>query len=134
MVSTSLHRLWISGKGLSHPLADALKAHAKLLPSGGRRKQVFITTLDKSGDAIRVLVEDLEYALVAGIETGFDARSQERRLCYKAAALSTNFCTAYHALQEIAHVQRGESILIHSATGGTDRAAIQIYRYLHSRF
>ena len=43
-----------------------------------------------------------------------------------AAAIPTTFTTAYHALHEIARIQRGESILIHSAAGGTGQSAVQI--------
>ena len=48
----------------------------------------------------------------------------------EAASLPITFCTAYHALLEVAHPQAGESILIHSAAGGTGQAAIQIANYV----
>ena len=43
-----------------------------------------------------------------------------------AAALPVIFCTAYYALLHVARIQPGESILIHSAAGGTGQAAIQL--------
>jgi NADPH:quinone reductase-like Zn-dependent oxidoreductase len=43
-----------------------------------------------------------------------------------AAAVPTSFGTAYHSLHEIARMRKGETILIHSATGGTGQSAIQI--------
>ncbi|KAA8651304.1 Type I Polyketide synthases (Type I PKS) [Aspergillus tanneri] len=43
-----------------------------------------------------------------------------------AAALPVVFTTAFYALVHVAHIQKGESILIHSAAGGTGQAAIQV--------
>lgn len=40
------------------------------------------------------------------------------------------FSTAYYALSEVARVQAGETVLIHSAAGGLGLAAIQIARWL----
>ncbi|KAL4864241.1 hypothetical protein BDV12DRAFT_205831 [Aspergillus spectabilis] len=48
----------------------------------------------------------------------------------EAAALPVVFLTAFYALVYIANIQPGESILIHSAAGGTGQAAIQIARML----
>lgn len=47
----------------------------------------------------------------------------------EAAALAANFTTAWHALHEVARLQSGESILIHSGAGGTGQAAIQVAQY-----
>ncbi|KAE8353277.1 hypothetical protein BDV28DRAFT_110952 [Aspergillus coremiiformis] len=44
----------------------------------------------------------------------------------EAATIPVAFTTALYALVHVAHIQRGESILIHSAAGGTGQAAIQI--------
>ncbi|CBF75165.1 uncharacterized protein ANIA_03887 [Aspergillus nidulans FGSC A4] len=44
----------------------------------------------------------------------------------EAAALPVVFSTVYYALTHIANIQLGETKLIHSATGGTGQAAIQI--------
>lgn len=48
----------------------------------------------------------------------------------EAASIPIVFGTAYHALQGLARLQRGERVLIHSATGGVGLAAIQIARWL----
>lgn len=47
-----------------------------------------------------------------------------------AAAIPTTFTTAYHSLLEIARLRAGESILIHSAAGGTGQSAIQIAKHI----
>ena len=46
------------------------------------------------------------------------------------ATLPIVYSTAYHALFDIARLQAGESVLIHSAAGGTGQAAIQLARLL----
>ena len=45
-----------------------------------------------------------------------------------AAALSTAFLTAEHALCTLAKLQAGETILIHSGAGGVGQAAVQVAR------
>ncbi len=47
-----------------------------------------------------------------------------------AAAIPVTFTTAYHALHEIARMHEGESVLIHSAAGGTGQSAVQIAQYI----
>jgi epothilone polyketide synthase D len=42
------------------------------------------------------------------------------------AAIPTVYLTAWLALYDVAHLQRGERILIHSAAGGTGLAAVQL--------
>lgn len=48
----------------------------------------------------------------------------------EAAGIPTPFCTAYHSLYNVARLQRGESILIHAAAGGTGQAAVQIAQHI----
>ncbi|KAH8730005.1 hypothetical protein GQ44DRAFT_673662 [Phaeosphaeriaceae sp. PMI808] len=43
-----------------------------------------------------------------------------------AAAVPTQFVTAWHSLRNVANLQRGETLLVHSGAGGTGQAAIQI--------
>jgi NADPH:quinone reductase-like Zn-dependent oxidoreductase len=47
-----------------------------------------------------------------------------------AAAVTINHSTSWHSLVEVARVQPGEIVLIHSGAGGTGQAAIQIAQYL----
>ncbi|MEE8332655.1 MAG: type I polyketide synthase [Alphaproteobacteria bacterium] len=47
-----------------------------------------------------------------------------------AATIATVFFTAHYALTRLAHLERGERILIHGAAGGVGLAAIQIARHL----
>ncbi|KAL4740606.1 hypothetical protein BDV11DRAFT_214040 [Aspergillus similis] len=51
----------------------------------------------------------------------------------EAAALPVVFSTAYYALTHVANIQPGETILIHSAAGGTGQAAIQVAKLRNAR-
>jgi polyketide synthase 5 len=42
--------------------------------------------------------------------------------------VTTAYATAYYGLHELAHIKRGDKVLIHSATGGVGQAAIAIAR------
>ncbi|KAB8234976.1 type I polyketide synthase [Aspergillus alliaceus] len=46
-----------------------------------------------------------------------------------AATIPANFITAYMGLKELARIQPGESVLVHSGAGGTGQAAIQIAKH-----
>lgn len=48
----------------------------------------------------------------------------------EAASIATQFCTAWHAVNELARLQSDESILIHTGAGGTGQAAIQVAQYI----
>ena len=43
-----------------------------------------------------------------------------------AAALPMTYTTAHHALVEVGRLQKGETVLIHAAAGGTGQSAIQL--------
>lgn len=48
----------------------------------------------------------------------------------EAATLPTVFLTTHYAMNELARMEKGESILIHAGTGGVGQAAIQIAKHL----
>ena len=55
-------------------------------------------------------------------------------MCYtEASVVPVIFVTAWHALNDVAHLQKGESVLIHAGAGGTGQAAIQIARHLGAK-
>ncbi|THC87882.1 hypothetical protein EYZ11_012672 [Aspergillus tanneri] len=47
-----------------------------------------------------------------------------------AASLPVAYATAIHALRDVGHVDKGQSVLIHSGSGGIGMAAIQVARLL----
>ncbi len=51
----------------------------------------------------------------------------------QAAALPTVFLTSYYALRHLARLEKQESVLIHSATGGVGHAAVQIAKWRGAR-
>jgi amino acid adenylation domain-containing protein/thioester reductase-like protein len=57
-------------------------------------------------------------------------RKPPRMSFEQAATLPTVFLTAHYAINHLAHMQAGESILIHAGTGGVGQAAIQIAKHL----
>ena len=48
----------------------------------------------------------------------------------EAASVPVVFLTAYYALVDLAHLRRGERLLVHAAAGGVGTAAVQIARHL----
>ncbi|KAH8172381.1 KR domain-containing protein [Sarocladium implicatum] len=48
----------------------------------------------------------------------------------EAASLPVVYCTAYHALVNLARLEAAQSILIHSGAGGVGQAAIQVAKWL----
>ncbi|PGH03618.1 hypothetical protein AJ79_07309 [Helicocarpus griseus UAMH5409] len=51
----------------------------------------------------------------------------------QAAALPSNFTTAWHSLVEVGRIREGETILIHAGSGGTGQAAIQIAQHFGAK-
>ena len=50
-----------------------------------------------------------------------------------ASTIPVAFLTAYYSLVHLAHLRKGEVVLVHGAAGGVGLAAIQIARYLGAR-
>ncbi|MFG2052916.1 SDR family NAD(P)-dependent oxidoreductase [Micromonospora sp. NPDC048930] len=50
----------------------------------------------------------------------------------QAATAPIAYLTAYYALHDLAHLQPGEHLLIHAATGGVGHAAIHVARHLNA--
>ncbi|KAF2462582.1 uncharacterized protein BDR25DRAFT_363876 [Lindgomyces ingoldianus] len=57
-------------------------------------------------------------------------RIPDRMSFTEAAAIPTAYCTTYYALVHVARLQPGETILIHSAAGGTGQAAVQLAQWI----
>jgi polyketide synthase 7 len=47
----------------------------------------------------------------------------------QAASITAAFLTAYYAMAHLAHVNAGERVLVHAATGGFGMAAVQLAKY-----
>jgi len=88
----------------------------------------FVTAL-QPGDEVAGMAP---YAFRAYATT--DARMLFRKPAHlsfaQAASIPTIFLTAHYAINHLARMQPGESILIHAGTGGVGQAAIQIAKHL----
>ena len=60
------------------------------------------------------------------VDVGRAARAPCHLSLEQAATIPTAFLTALYALQTLGQMQRGERVLIHSATGGVGMAAVQL--------
>ncbi len=64
---------------------------------------------------------------------GGNVRRIPRGLSFEqAATLPVAFMTAWHSLQNVARVRKGDCLLIHAGAGGVGMAAIQIAQYLEA--
>ncbi|TVY91260.1 Highly reducing polyketide synthase [Lachnellula willkommii] len=83
----------------------------------------------KPGDRVALCATDT-YRSFARSSIGCAAKIPDGMTFNEAAAIPTAFCTAYYCLVESARLEKGESILIHAASGGTGQAAVQIALHL----
>ena len=79
----------------------------------------------KVGDEVMALAPHSMGSFVT-TERSLVVRKPKRISFETAATLPVAFLTAQHSLHALAHLQRGERILIHAATGGVGLAAVQL--------
>ncbi|KAK1996712.1 beta-ketoacyl synthase domain-containing protein [Colletotrichum falcatum] len=60
------------------------------------------------------------------VDANLSCRLPEEMPYSVGASVPVVFCTAYHCIVDVARLRRGESILIHAASGGVGQAAIQL--------
>ncbi|KAK1689375.1 beta-ketoacyl synthase domain-containing protein [Colletotrichum godetiae] len=60
------------------------------------------------------------------IDGNFSCHLPENMPYSVGASIPVIFCTAYHCIVEVARLERGDTILIHAASGGVGQAAIQL--------
>lgn len=60
------------------------------------------------------------------IDGNFSCHLPESMTYSVGASIPVIFCTAYHCIVEVARLERGDTILIHAASGGVGQAAIQL--------
>ncbi|KAI3317739.1 ketoacyl-synt-domain-containing protein [Xylariaceae sp. AK1471] len=79
----------------------------------------------KIGDRV-CLVSPTAFSTFTRARAEHVARVPDQISLEHAAGVPAQFVTAWHAIHNTARAQKGESILIHSAAGGTGQAALQI--------
>ncbi|WP_329182758.1 type I polyketide synthase [Actinacidiphila glaucinigra] len=98
-------------------------------------------TVTETGTAVTgVAVGDEVIAFAEGALSGevitracLTAPKPVRVTAAQAATLPAAYLTAYHCLSDLAGLQPGQKVLIHSATGGTGQAALNIARWKGAR-
>lgn len=79
----------------------------------------------KLGDRVLACTSDT-YRTFAKADYNLVAQMPDNMTFTQGASLPTAFLTACYSLREAARLQKGESILIHAASGGTGQAAVQV--------
>lgn len=112
-VLTALGRFDVAAVGLGHECAGEIVAV-------GSEVHEFAV-----GDAVMAFTPGslADYVLA---DAAFVAHKPSAVSFAQAATFSGGFLTAHHALIELAGLRRGESVLIHAATGGVGLAALQL--------
>lgn len=83
----------------------------------------------KAGDEVMALAEG-SFAHYVTTDYRLVARKPANLTLEQAATIPITFLTAWYGLKNLAAVQPGEKVLIHSAAGGVGMAAIQLVHYL----
>ncbi|MCX6143950.1 MAG: zinc-binding dehydrogenase [Ignavibacteriales bacterium] len=84
----------------------------------------------KKGDRVFGFSKHNAYAEFVAVPREFILRMPRTMSFEDAAAFGVASLTAYHGLVTLAHLMRGERLLIHAAAGGVGTAALQIARHL----
>ncbi len=83
----------------------------------------------KPGQAVVLSMRYGGFAEAVNVPVDND-RAMPKAMNYaQAASYQTAYLTAYVALKERGHLQRGETLLVHGATGGVGMAAVELGKY-----
>ncbi len=82
------------------------------------------------GDRVAALAPSGCYRTYLRVDHRFAAKLPDKMPFTTAAAMLINHLTAWSTLNGIARLEPGETVLIHSAAGGTGQAAVQVARHL----
>ncbi len=82
----------------------------------------------KPGDRVMSFCRFGGYAEKVLIPASFAMRMPDDMTFAEGAAFPVQYLTAYHGLFHLAHVQKGESVLVHAAAGGVGIACLQLLR------
>lgn len=85
-----------------------------------------ITSRLKPGDRVMAFCPFGGYAQKVVLKEGYAFSVPEDMGFPEAAALPVQYLTAYHGLFHLAHLRRGETVLVHAAAGGVGLATLQL--------
>ncbi|MCI4674265.1 sulfolipid-1 biosynthesis phthioceranic/hydroxyphthioceranic acid synthase [Candidatus Mycolicibacterium alkanivorans] len=121
--------------------ADVLLAFGKSFTVDGQRQGLGVdfagvvtavgagVTDFKVGDRVGALADTAAWSTFVTCDARLAAPLPESLTTEEAAAVSTAYATAWYSLHQLARIQPGDRVLIHSATGGVGQAAIAIARH-----
>jgi acyl transferase domain-containing protein/acyl carrier protein len=81
------------------------------------------------GDRVGAIADAVAWGTFVTCDARLAAKLPENVSAEQAAAVSTAYATAWYSLHDLARIQSGDRVLIHSATGGVGQAAIAIARH-----
>ena len=81
------------------------------------------------GDRVGAIADAVAWGTFVTCDARLAATLPDNVSAEQAAAVSTAYATAWYSLHDLARVQPGDRVLIHSATGGVGQAAIAIARH-----
>jgi synaptic vesicle membrane protein VAT-1 len=83
----------------------------------------------KKGDRVFGFSKQNAYAEFVAVPQTYIEKIPRKMSFEEAAAFMVTYLTAYHALVTLAHVKKGERLLLHAAAGGVGTAALQLARH-----
>lgn len=84
----------------------------------------------KKRDRVFAFTKLKGYAEYVSVPAAFVSPMPKKMSFEEGAAFLVTYLTAYHALVTLAHIQKGERLLLHAAAGGVGTAALQMARQL----
>lgn len=121
--------------------ADVLLAFGKYFAADGERNGLGVdftgvvtavgagVTDHKVGDRVGVIADAAGWSTFVTCDARLAAPIPDSLTSVAAAAVSTAYATAWYSLADLARIEPGDRVLIHSATGGVGQAAIAIARH-----
>lgn len=139
------HEILVKVKATALNRADILQRQGKYPPPKGASQVIGLemsgivekvgaaVTKWKIGDCICGLLAGGGYAEYATIHEDVALEMPNNWSFEAAAAIPEVFLTAYQALFQLAHLQRGEKVLIHAGASGVGTAAIQLAKLVGAK-
>ncbi|KAL4917431.1 hypothetical protein BDW62DRAFT_201863 [Aspergillus aurantiobrunneus] len=124
MVSLNFRDVMLAMGQLDGLTPMLLEGSGRVLDVGDGVKQEFAV-----GDRVCV-TESRHLATTSNVDANYVHRIPEGMASSEAAAIQIVYTTALYALRDVARLQKGESILVHSGMGALGQAAIILARYL----
>lgn len=121
--------------------ADVLLAFGRYFTADGERPGLGVdfagtvtavgpgVTDHKVGDRVGAIADAVAWGTFVTCDARLAATLPDGMTTEVAAAISTAYATAWCGLHDMARIQAGDRVLIHSATGGVGQAAIAIARH-----